>query len=294
MLIGSKWCAETFDLLYLNYIESVSIACENSKDIQCQNETFDDFSLKNENVDDFRSLCTYNFEEWKSFSNSPDLVLEHMGPYFKIVGIDNTILPDDPLFVSVEKIGYHMCDEWKAKIIDTSDNSLVWERDYFTTCIVVDPPKKQKFEYTVSSGIRPITISNVGNYQFQITIGDTYLKEDFMVRLNTSGASLDKTTHPIPESLSESITESRFEEIKEDIEKTEYDICNIRLKDNKIIIDLHKFFEGSEPETKIISKIPSTVDYEIVYHDGYSDYFINTLTAHSCDELVNIEKDNEN
>jgi hypothetical protein len=187
------WCAETFDLLYLNYIENLSIACEDSKDIQCQNEKFDDFTLRNKDAIDFRSSCAYNLEDWTSFSDSPDLVLEHMGPKFKIVGLDSTVRPNDPLFVSIEKFGYHMCDQWEARIIDISDNSLVWERDYFTTCIVAEPPKKQKFEYTVSNGLRPIRISDIGDYQFQITIGDTYLEEDFIVRLNTSGASLDGT-----------------------------------------------------------------------------------------------------
>ncbi len=81
------------------------------------------------------------------------------------------------------------------------------------------------------------------------------------------------------------IFESQFEEIKSNIEKTEYGICDIRLEENKIILDLHKFFEGSDPEKQIISQIPSSVDYEIVYYDGYSDYFIGPDTFHTCDEI---------
>jgi hypothetical protein len=57
---------------------------------------------------------------------------------------------------------------------------------------------------------------------------------------------------------------------------------------------LHKFFKDSDPEKNIISNIPSSVNYEIVYHEGYSDYFINTITAHTCDYLENTEGDNEN
>lgn len=85
----------------------------------------------------------------------------------------------------------------------------------------------------------------------------------------------------------ESMPESQFEKIKSDIEKTQYDICDIRLEDNKIIIDLHKFFKDSESEKKIISQIPEFLHYEIVYHEGYSDYFINTETAHGCEKLEN-------
>ena len=81
--------------------------------------------------------------------------------------------------------------------------------------------------------------------------------------------------------------QARFETIKESMMKTGYDICDIRLDENKIVVDLHKFFEGTEQEQKIISKIPSTTNYEIVYHEGSSDYFIGTETAHRCEKLEN-------
>ncbi|MCE2506707.1 MAG: hypothetical protein J4F36_09650 [Nitrosopumilaceae archaeon] len=79
--------------------------------------------------------------------------------------------------------------------------------------------------------------------------------------------------------------EAQFVDIKDSIEKTGYDICDIRLEGDIVVIDLHKFFEGSDPEKKILSQIPSYVNYEIVYHEGYSDYFIGTETAHGCDYL---------
>ena len=83
------------------------------------------------------------------------------------------------------------------------------------------------------------------------------------------------------------LSRSEFEKIRQDIESMEYDICNIRLKEDKIILDLHQIFEGTEHEKRITSKIPSAVDYEIVYHEGYTDYFINTMTAHECGPLEN-------
>lgn len=83
------------------------------------------------------------------------------------------------------------------------------------------------------------------------------------------------------------LSNTQFEEIKNDIESTGYDICDIRIENDKIIIDLHKFFKDSEPKKKIISKIPSNVNYEIIYHEGYSDYSINTMTSHECEGLEN-------
>ncbi|MGY5148399.1 MAG: hypothetical protein ACW9W4_10415 [Candidatus Nitrosopumilus sp. bin_7KS] len=82
------------------------------------------------------------------------------------------------------------------------------------------------------------------------------------------------------------LTQSLFEDIKSNILGLGYSICDIQLNDDKITIDLHKFFKDSEPEKKIISQIPY-VKYEIVYHEGYSDYFINTITSHECKGLAN-------
>ena len=79
---------------------------------------------------------------------------------------------------------------------------------------------------------------------------------------------------------------TQFDEIKFNIEKIEYDICDIQFKENKIFIDLNWIFEGTPQERKIISKIPYWIDYEIIYHEGYSDYFISPITANTCDYLI--------
>ena len=113
---------------------------------------------------------------------------------FEITGIEYVVSPDEPLLVSVQKIGYDMCDSWEAKIVNVSDNSTVWERDSITSCVVLDPPKQQKFEYKISNENNPIIISDIGNYVFEITIGDTYLEKEFIVRNNTSGPTLDRIT----------------------------------------------------------------------------------------------------
>ena len=119
-------------------------------------------------------------------------------PKFEIVGIDYQVHPDIPLIVSVGKIGYDMCDSWDAKIIDVSDNSTVWERDYHTGCVVLDPPTPQKFEYKISNENNPIIVSEIGDYVFQITIGNTHLEKEFIVRNNFSGGSLDRTYSNVP------------------------------------------------------------------------------------------------
>jgi hypothetical protein len=84
-----------------------------------------------------------------------------------------------------------------------------------------------------------------------------------------------------------SLLETKFQEIKYDIEQTGYGICDIKLEESKIIIDLNWIFNDSSAEKEIISKIPFDVDYEIIYHNGYTDYFINEITSNTCDQLEN-------
>ncbi len=127
----------------------------------------------------------------------PDLNQKTL-PKFEIIGLNYAVHPDEPLMISVEKTGYDRCDSWDARIINVSDNSVVWERDYFTSCVVLDPPKQQQFEYRISGKDRPIVVSEVGSYVFQITIGDTYLEKEFVVRNNFSGKSLERTVYPVP------------------------------------------------------------------------------------------------
>jgi hypothetical protein len=140
---------------------------------------------------------------------------------------------------------------------------------------------------------KPCEWISTASWEFVPTAGEysmlMHTSQDNSTGGETSGRNfmvIENMSEPL---ISTNISESQFEEIKSNIEKTEYDVCDIRLEDNKIVIDLHKFFEGSEPENKIISKIPSNVDYEIFYYDGYSDYFINTITAHTCDYLENTD-----
>lgn len=119
-------------------------------------------------------------------------------PTFKIL-LDDPIYPNDPLVVSVEKTGYYMCDGWNASIIDTADNSTVWEKDYHTSCVVSDPPKQQKFLYPISNEINPIIIDNVGRYLFQIDIDGQFLEKEFLVLNTFGGISMDRTVYPVPD-----------------------------------------------------------------------------------------------
>ncbi len=121
-----------------------------------------------------------------------------MRPTFNLL-LDDPIHPNDPLIVSVEKTGYYMCDGWNARILDTANNSTIWEKEHHTSCVVASPLKQQNFVYKISNEVNPILINDVGRYLFQIDIGGKILKEEFLVLNTFGGISIDRTVYPEPE-----------------------------------------------------------------------------------------------
>lgn len=125
--------------------------------------------------------CAFSIPEWGHLSIYEDWVWENIAPTFKIRGLHSRMVVDEPMFITIEKMGYHMCDSWDARIVDFKDNSTMWEKTYSSGCVVVEPATPKLFQYTISNEINPVVISTLGNYTFQIEIGHTFLKKDFTV-----------------------------------------------------------------------------------------------------------------
>ncbi len=130
----------------------------------------------------WRSMnCAFSISEWVPLSSYESWILENIVPTFKIKGLASYVEINTPVFITVEKIGYHMCDSWDAKIIDLSDNSTTWDKQFGSLCISEDNATQKRFQYTISNEINPIVISSLGNYTFQIEIGHAFLEKDFTV-----------------------------------------------------------------------------------------------------------------
>lgn len=102
-------------------------------------------------------------------------------PKFDVLGLDRQYFPNEPIMISVQKIGYNMCDSWEAKIIDTSNGTVVWEDWNVTSCGEISPPRIDTFTYAISTDARIVTVPDVGDYLFQIDMGDKILEEEFTV-----------------------------------------------------------------------------------------------------------------
>lgn len=137
--------------------------------------------------------------------------------------------------------------------------------------------------------ISQVIVDNNRNFSETILIGGQLWEQEgrHVIKVHYG----EKNTAETSFNFIPSLLETQFNEIKHQIQQTGYSICNIKLEENKIIIDLNWIFEGSDAEKKIISKIPPSINYEIIYHEGYTDYFINTITGHECDSLEITDKD---
>jgi hypothetical protein len=130
----------------------------------------------------WRSMgCAFSIPEWANLSNYKDWIWENIGPTFKIRGLHSRMLINEPIFITVEKIGYDMCDSWDAKIIDLTNNSTIWDKQFNSLCVTTDNQTPKKFNYTISNEINPIIISNLGDYTFQMDIGSVCLERKFEV-----------------------------------------------------------------------------------------------------------------
>lgn len=103
---------------------------------------------------------------------------------------------------------------------------------------------------------------------------------------NSKHLEIDNDNFPhVGEFIENQIWPSPFQEIINDIEKLEYGICGIEVKQNKIVIHLNWIFEDTKQEQEIISKIPNDIDYQIIYYDDYVNFSPQTLREPHCEIL---------
>lgn len=176
-------CAWYFDMAMNEFVKEQE-KYNDSPDVTLEILSADQIVSTSEQFATWRSSvggCAFSIPEWADLSDYKNWIWENIGPTFKIKGLSSYIKVNEPIFITVEKIGYHMCNSWDARIIDLANNSTTWEKENHSLCVATDHPTQKRFQYTISNDINPIVISNVGNYTFQIEIGHAYLEKDFSV-----------------------------------------------------------------------------------------------------------------
>ena len=130
----------------------------------------------------WRSMgCAFSISDWAYLSSYESWIWENIGPKYKIRELHSRMLVNEPILITVEKIGYHMCDSWDARVIDLANNSTIWDKQHPSLCVVIDDHTQKIFQYTISNDVNPLVISNLGNYTFQIDIGSVSLEKEFEV-----------------------------------------------------------------------------------------------------------------
>ena len=181
LLSDEEHCAQTFDNSMNEFVKEQE-KYNDSTDAKSKPLSEDQIISTSIQFAKWRSMsCAFSIPEWAHLSSYEDWIWEHIGPTFKIRGLHSRMLIHEPVFITIEKIGYHMCDSWDARIVDFKDNNTVWEKENHSGCVVAEPATPKRFQYTISNEVNPIVISNLGNYTFQIEIGHAFLEKDFAV-----------------------------------------------------------------------------------------------------------------
>ena len=129
-------CAQNFDNAMDEFVKEQE-KYNNSPDAKSRPLSEDQIISSSIQFAKWRSMnCAFSISEWAPLSDYERWIWENIAPTFKIKGLHSRMVADEPIFVTIEKIGYHMCDSWDARIVDLKDNSTLWEKQSHSACVV--------------------------------------------------------------------------------------------------------------------------------------------------------------
>jgi hypothetical protein len=121
-------------------------------------------------------------------------------PYenYKFIDFSYAHIVGEPIKFILEKIRDDNCNSYNVTITDENE-TFVWGRGADISCDsdnISNPVMYQtKIGYNKD---HPIIINNSGKYYLEIESADALIKQEFVVRQNHSGISLDRTVYPTP------------------------------------------------------------------------------------------------
>jgi len=106
----------------------------------------------------------------------------------------NTI--GEPIQFILEKTRDRNCNSYNAKITDDDGNFILgWGAEISCDPVIVSSPVQTKIGYGEN---KPIIINESGKYYLEVEFIDTFIKQEFTVRQNHGGGTLDRTDYSIP------------------------------------------------------------------------------------------------
>ena len=102
----------------------------------------------------------------------------------------------DPIQFIIEKPSDRNCNSYEAKITDGEGNFVLgWGADISCDPVIVSSPVQTKIGYNENN---PIVINESGKYYLVVEFVDAFIKQEFVVRQNHGGGTLDRTFYPVP------------------------------------------------------------------------------------------------
>ncbi len=104
----------------------------------------------------------------------------------------------DPIQFILEKTAKDECNSYTATITDENGDT-VWSQQRRSGCVIADDSSLQTSQIKLGHDMNnPIIINKSGTYLIKVQIDDISIDQEFIVRQNHTGISLDRTTHPVP------------------------------------------------------------------------------------------------
>ncbi|WP_297443659.1 hypothetical protein [Nitrosopumilus sp.] len=114
----------------------------------------------------------------------------------KFIDFSYTYTLGKPIQFILEKPRDANCNSYTAKITDDKGNFVLgWGADISCDPTVVSNPIQTKIGYSES---KPIIINESGKYHLEVEFIDAFIKQEFTVRENHGGGSIDRTVYPVP------------------------------------------------------------------------------------------------
>ena len=131
-------------------------------------------------------------------------------PNYRFIDFSYANKIGEPIMFVLEKTAYDNCNSYDATITN-ANGEFVWSEGQEAICASHDNNVLVTSEIKIGyNEYHPIIINELGTYFIKVKIDNGSIKQEFIVRQNTSGSSLDRIVYPVPFGAN---TNERYREI---------------------------------------------------------------------------------
>ncbi|MCE2506414.1 MAG: hypothetical protein J4F36_08110 [Nitrosopumilaceae archaeon] len=124
--------------------------------------------------------------------------LQSTDEHFEFIDFQANYQAGIPIQFILEKTRDSNCNSYNAKITD-KDGNFIWGGGADILCDAISNPSSEILQTKIGyDENHPIIINASGAYYLEVEFYDKFTKQEFKVRQNTAGGTIDRTVYPIP------------------------------------------------------------------------------------------------